>query len=111
LQGSWQSIKIEMAEKSPHSLRWVEPAHDDDQGAGTMQRRRYENVSGDSGVRDYEPGPTFIRVWFATGGGYEYDYEIPGPLHVEEMKRLAEAGEGLATYINQEVRKNYARKL
>jgi hypothetical protein len=31
--------------------------------------------------------------------------------HVEEMKRLAEQGEGLATYINREVGKNYARKL
>lgn len=75
------------------------------------QRRRYENVSGNSGVRYYERGATFIRVWFATGGGYEYDYEMPGPLHVEEMKRLAAVGEGLATYINREVGKNYARKL
>jgi hypothetical protein len=76
-----------------------------------MQRFDYENISGNSGVRYYEPGPTFIRVWFATGGGYEYDYKKPGPLHVEEMKRLAEAGEGLATYINREVRGNFAHKL
>jgi hypothetical protein len=76
-----------------------------------MQRRLYENIGGNSGVTHYLPGPTFIRVWFATGGGYEYDYKKPGQLHVEEMKRLAEAGEGLATYINREVGKNYARKL
>jgi len=76
-----------------------------------MERRAYKNFSGTSGVRFYEPGPTFIRVWFEQGGCYEYDDNKPGPHHVEEMKRLAEEGQGLATYINRYVRENYARKL
>jgi hypothetical protein len=34
----------------------------------------------------------------------------PGAYDVENMKELAEAGQGLGTYINQHVRKNYAQK-
>jgi hypothetical protein len=30
---------------------------------------------------------------------------------VDAMKRLAKAGKGLATYVNQHVKDNYARKL
>jgi hypothetical protein len=74
-------------------------------------RRRYSDLGGRSGVREYESGPDFIRVWFIGGDGYEYDAARPGPHHVAEMKRRAEAGKGLATYINQNVRDNYARKL
>jgi hypothetical protein len=76
-----------------------------------LDRRRYHNVGGNSGVRSYAIGPSFIRVWFEDGGGYEYDDRRPGRAHVEAMKRLAEEGRGLATYINQHVRENYARKL
>jgi hypothetical protein len=50
-------------------------------------------------------------VWFKDGDGYDYDYRHPGREHVETMKRLAEEGRGLSTYISQHVRKNYARKL
>jgi hypothetical protein len=76
-----------------------------------LVRKRYRDRSGNSGVRFYAMGPTFIYVWFEDGRGYEYNYESPGRRHVPEMKRLAEEGRGLATYINQHVRGNYARKL
>ena len=72
---------------------------------------RYKDQSGNSGVLEYEPGPGFIRIWFLSGEGYEYDYTKPGKAEVDEMKRLARAGKGLATYINQHVQKNYARTL
>ena len=71
----------------------------------------YRNLSGDLGVRFYEIGDEFIRIWFADGEGYEYDAFKPGGASVERMKQLAAAGQGLATFINQTVRKNYARKL
>lgn len=74
-------------------------------------RIRYKDLSGNSGVRAYEIGGDFIRVWFVDGEGYEYDARKPGARHVREMKRLAAAGRGLATYINQHVRENFARKL
>ena len=76
-----------------------------------LNRRPYGNPGRDSGVRYFALGPSFIRIWFKDGGGYEYDHRKPGAQHVAEMKRLAEEGRGLATYINQHVGKNYARKL
>jgi hypothetical protein len=35
----------------------------------------------------------------------------PGKVHVAQMIALARAGAGLATYIDQQVRGNYARKI
>jgi hypothetical protein len=75
-----------------------------------LDRRRYRNFGGNSGVRYYAVGPSSIRIWFEDGGSYEYDNSRPGREHVEAMKRLAEEGRGLTTYINQHVRENYARK-
>lgn len=75
-----------------------------------LERQPYKNISGVSGVHFFAVGPSFIRVWFK-GGGYEYDHVKPGAHHVAAMKRLAEEGRGLATYINQHVRTNFARKI
>jgi len=72
-------------------------------------RRPYKNLSGNSGVRAFEPGAQSIRLWFANGTSYEYDEKRPGKRHVDAMKCLAEAGKGLATYANQHVKDNYAR--
>ena len=55
-------------------------------------RRLYGNFAGDSPVRYFAVGPSFIRVWFKDGTGYEYDDSNPGREYVEAMKRLAEAG-------------------
>lgn len=74
-------------------------------------RKRYGNLSGNSGVRFYAVGPDFIDIWFADGAGYRYDGKEPGARHVAAMVRLAQSGSGLATYINQHVRGNYARML
>lgn len=74
-------------------------------------RRPYRNWGRNSPIRFYALGPSFIRIWFDDGGCYEYDNTRPGNGHVATMKRLAEEGRGLATYINQHVSKNYARKL
>ena len=71
---------------------------------------RYRNVHGDSGVAAYETGHDYIRVMFKHGGTYEYDYASTGQFHVERMKDLAASGEGLATFINQFVKTNYARR-
>jgi hypothetical protein len=72
---------------------------------------RYRNLGGGSGVVAFEIAPRAITVQFADGGKYVYDHASPGKGHVAEMKRLAKAGRGLATYINRHVRENYARKL
>ena len=73
--------------------------------------RPYLNRSGDSGVLAYEVRADSIIVRFVETGTYRYDYERPGKTHVERMKELARAGQGLATYITQHVRDNFAAKV
>lgn len=73
--------------------------------------RPYEDSSHESGVSAYEFGDDFIAVRFKSGEVYVYDYRSTGRAAVEKMKRLAESGRGLSTYISREVRENYATKL
>lgn len=70
----------------------------------------YKNLSGESGVAAYELGPDYIRVQFADGPVYTYDYRSTGRGNVEQMKRLAKAGRGLCSFISQAVGKNFAYK-
>lgn len=71
----------------------------------------YRDLHGNSGVAAYCAGDAYIVVEFQDGGVYLYNATAPGQLHVEKMIRLAEAGSGLAAYINREVRGHYALKL
>ena len=73
--------------------------------------QRYLNRSGESGVVAYELGPRNIAVRFVDGSVYLYDADKPGAEQVDEMKRLAQAGRGLSSYISRCVQQNYARKL
>lgn len=73
--------------------------------------KRYRNLNGNSGVIAYELATNAIIIAFTDGGLYLYDHWRPGKKHVEEMKTRAEAGKGLATYINQHVREKYSKKL
>jgi len=52
-----------------------------------------------------------IAIRFHHGGTYLYDATRPGQRDVLAMQALAEAGEGLNTYINQHVRDRYAARL
>jgi hypothetical protein len=70
----------------------------------------YRNVAGDSSIVGYECGSDFIRVQFSDGAVYVYTYASAGAPNVDEMKRLAAAGNGLNAYINRWVRKAYARR-
>ena len=72
--------------------------------------KRYQSAE-DSGVAAYECGDGWIVIRFHRGGTYRYDARHPGALHVMEMQRLADSGEGLNTYINQHVRDDYAERL
>ena len=79
-----------------------------------LQNRKYKpyvNQTGHSGVIAYRIEDDAIAIKFAGGAVYTYDSEAPGFEHVEQMKRLAEKGRGLATYINQFVRGNYSRRI
>ena len=64
-----------------------------------------------SEVEAVEIGDRSIKVRFAEGGTYLYDQSKPGKQHVAQMISLARAGAGLGTYIRQQIRGNYARKI
>lgn len=60
----------------------------------------YKNKGGNSNVEAYEIGPTYIRVrFFGNPRVYKYSYFKAGMTHVEEMKALANRGQGLNSYI------------
>ena len=70
----------------------------------------YADIDGDSGVASYELGANFIQVFFkGTVKGYTYSYASAGEEHVETMKKLAHAGDGLNSYINRFVKYKYER--
>ncbi|GGC13795.1 hypothetical protein [Pseudoduganella buxea] len=72
--------------------------------------KRYRNLDGHSGVVAYAIADDAIDVKFTGGDVYHYSYRKPGREHVERMKALALAGQGLSTYISQQVREHYERK-
>lgn len=71
----------------------------------------YKNLGNDSGVVAFEIGKTHIAVQFENNSVYEYTYHSAGREHIENMKTLALQGEGLNSYINKHVKKNYSRKI
>ena len=70
----------------------------------------YKNLSGKSGVAAYECGADFIRVRFSDGAQYLYTNDSAGINEIQEMQKLARAGQGLNSLINREIKKNYACK-
>jgi len=68
---------------------------------------RYKNRNGKSGVIAYEIGGDYIRVKFTSGDIYQYSYNRAGKSNVENMKKLAIKGLGLATYISTHVKFKY----
>jgi hypothetical protein len=73
--------------------------------------KRYGNRSQRAGVIAYEYGATWIRLQFAGGEIYEYPARKVGSANLKKMKRYADEGEGLTTFINKnpEVKNGYVR--
>ena len=71
----------------------------------------YSDAHGNSGIRAFEIRVDSILIRFEDGHEYLYSNERPGRVHVEKMKRLAHEGQGLNTYINQHVRKRFAKQV
>lgn len=68
----------------------------------------YQNNTGKSNIDAYEIGDDFIKVSFSTGSTYTYSYDSAGQEIVDQMKQLAQAGNGLSGFINQYAKKSYA---
>lgn len=69
----------------------------------------YKNLSGVSGVLQYEILENAIIVTFREGSHrrYHYSYQSTGQNRVETMKQLAIRGLGLNRYIKEHVGKAY----
>jgi len=68
----------------------------------------YKNLGGGSGVKAYEIGNDSIQVMFSDNSVYLYTYLSAGRSNIEQMKALARSGLGLNSFIDREVRKQYA---
>jgi hypothetical protein len=60
-------------------------------------------------MRRYRGADNDTEIQFKDGGVYRYSAKRPGAELVAEMRRLAIAGKGLSTFINQHVREYECR--
>lgn len=72
---------------------------------------RYQNLTGDSGIAAYKIENDSVTVEFNDRATYLYNYMSAGRNHIETMKALAIAGQGLSSFISKYVRKGYAAQL
>ena len=79
------------------------------QSGGRMER--YANNGGNSNVAAYEIDRSSIKVQFRDGSIYLYTNESTGTDNLERLKQLAQAGQGLNSFIGKVIRKGYASKL
>jgi len=71
----------------------------------------YANNSGKSGVIAYLIGSDFIVVQFTHNSFYKYTYSSAGQSAVETMKRFAQSGSSLGTFISTKTTQpDYSRK-
>ncbi|MDH2916059.1 MAG: hypothetical protein PXX77_04195 [Gallionella sp.] len=61
--------------------------------------KAYKDINGDSGIAAYDYGDDWIKVQFKGGDTYEYRASNVGQSHINTMKGLADAGDGLNSYI------------
>lgn len=72
--------------------------------------QKYRDIDNDSGVDSFHIEPTLIKVWFKKSRqAYTYTYQSAGQFHVEEMKKLALAGNGLNSYIQRYTKNLYEK--
>jgi hypothetical protein len=77
---------------------------------------KYKNLGGQSSVSQYEIGEDYITIEFVKkddddgSNTYKYTYESAGSHNIEKMKEIAMAGEGLTSFVNENVKKLYESK-
>ena len=61
--------------------------------------KAYKDINGDSGISAYDYGDDWINVRFKDGKTYEYQASKIGQAHITAMRTLADASDGLNSYI------------
>lgn len=69
---------------------------------------QYMNYGGKSGIVEYDTGVDWFLVRFRDGSLYLYTEKSTAPEHIYQMRRLAETGSGLNSYLNRVVGNQYA---
>jgi hypothetical protein len=70
---------------------------------------KYLDLDKDSGVEAYEIIFDRISVKFKGGSVYVYSYQSDGRENIEKMKKLAQLGDGLNSFIKLNVKYKYVR--
>ncbi|WP_020560731.1 hypothetical protein [Thiofilum flexile] len=72
--------------------------------------RDYKNLQGQSGVKRYAIADDAMLVEFNRGGIYLYTAAMIGEEKLEQMKQLAEIGQGLNTFISRHVDQAFSHR-
>lgn len=71
---------------------------------------KYLNRGGNSGVSSFEIGDDYVSVYFKGNSKlYKYSNSSAGTYHIEAMKRLAQNGSGLNSYIMNNVKHDFEK--
>ena len=71
----------------------------------------YRDWDNDSNVAAFEVGESYIDVAFKSGAIYRYTSVSAGAENLRQMIAFARGGEGLNSFINRVIRKNYSQRL
>ena len=72
---------------------------------------QYKNLGGASKVAKYTIQKDSMTVQFLDHTVYIYNNQTAGPLNIAKMKTLAQAGKGLGTFIDANVKDRFLRKI
>jgi hypothetical protein len=75
------------------------------------QFKRYKNLGGASKVAAYEIRKDAVTIRFADASVYRYTNQSADPANISKMKQLAEAGKGLGTFIDANVKDRFLKKV
>lgn len=63
--------------------------------------KTYRDSDNDSNIKGYEYDENWIRVYFKDDSEYEYSDGTVTQYMIDQMKHLADSGDGLNAFINQ----------
>jgi len=72
--------------------------------------KTYRDRDNNSNIAGYEYGEDWIRIYFKDDSEYEYSSEYVTQYMIDQMKYLADQGDGLNAYINKNKPKYSSKK-